>query len=134
MREIAERALRLVGTPFRHQGRLAGIGLDCLGVVVLAVHGQEHDQRAYPRVPDTLALQHALNTLFERLDCYYIEDAPIGSVLAFAHGAKRRVRHLAIRTDVGFVHADPRLGVVETTIVQPFIDQFAGAYRWRSSH
>lgn len=132
MIEHATRALECVGTRFRHQGRLPGVGLDCLGLVVHAVSGEAHDQRNYPAVPDSVALQSALDRLFDRLDVEWIEDAPAGSVLAFAFGSHRRVRHLAVRTDVGMVHAVRPTGVVETPLVEPWISRFYGAYRWRN--
>lgn len=132
MIDQATRAIACVGTRFRHQGRVPGVGLDCLGLVVHSVHGEQHDRRDYPHVPDTVALQAALDALFDRLDVNSAEDAPAGAVLAFAFGSHRRVRHLGIRTDVGMVHAIRPTGVVETPIVEPWTSRFAGAYRWRN--
>lgn len=135
MRDVAARALECLGTPFRHQGRLPGVGIDCLGLIVHAVHGEAHDVRAYHKLPDSPALEAALGALFEDLQVDYLEDAPTGAVVSFASGARRRVRHLGIRTDAGMVHADARLGVVELSLCEPFLSQFhrAHRYRWHSS-
>lgn len=133
MIEIAEKAVACIGTPFRHQGRSVDHGLDCLGLVVVAVDGWRHDRRDYPSAPDTAALRRALDMHFDRLDVQSIEAAPIGSVVAFRYGMRCVVRHLAIRTPIGFVHAVRPKGVVETTIIEPWISRFEGAYAWRSS-
>lgn len=132
MRIVADRALECLGTPFRHQGRTPGIGLDCLGLIVHAVCGSAHDVRTYHRLPDSPALASALADLFVDLGVDHIEDAPTGAVLSFATGSRRRIRHLGIRTDAGLVHADPRLGVVELSLCEPMISQFNAAhlYRW----
>jgi cell wall-associated NlpC family hydrolase len=55
-------ARALVGTPFQHQGRLPGIGLDCVGVILVAARAAGKDigdDTAYARRPDTnLLLRH----------------------------------------------------------------------------
>lgn len=37
-RNIVETARSFVGTPFRHQGRSPGVGLDCVGLVAKTAH------------------------------------------------------------------------------------------------
>lgn len=131
MNEVADRALRLVGTKFRHQGRLPGVGLDCLGVVVFSCGIREFDQRDYHRLPEARRLREALDELFVRLDCDWLEDAPVGSVLAFTMGTKRTLRHLGIRTYAGFVHADEFMVREESTDNLNWRDRFEGAYQWQ---
>lgn len=129
--DIASRALRLVGTPFVHQGRLPGVAMDCLGVVVVAVGAQANDERDYHRMPDAGRLRRMLDYYFEREPATTLVDAPIGSVIAFAFGRARKVRHLGVRTRDGFVHATEER-VVEQAIAPPWASYFEGAYRWRA--
>lgn len=47
-------ATALVGTPFRHQGRVPGLGLDCAGVLVCCFQAMGlpyNDEMGYPRQP-----------------------------------------------------------------------------------
>lgn len=49
--------LTLEGTPYRHQGRLAGVGLDCVGPLILAarhfgLQAPEFDVTGYTAQPD----------------------------------------------------------------------------------
>lgn len=47
-------AMTALGTPFRHQGRVAGLGMDCAGLYVHVCQqlGIEHaDAKGYPRNP-----------------------------------------------------------------------------------
>ncbi len=132
MIDVAIRAGAAIGTPFRHQGRAVGGGLDCLGLVLHALDRPDWDERNYPEIPDSLRLAEALVRCLEPLPIAKIEEAPIGSVVAFASGARRRVRHLAIRSSGGIVHAVRSFGVVETPLVDPWRGQFAGAFGWRN--
>jgi len=63
---VCERALTYLGTPFHHQGRLKGVGLDCAGFIVelakecnLYVDKVE-DLTGYSRVPDGKSLREVL--------------------------------------------------------------------------
>lgn len=52
-----------LGTPFHHQGRQPGVGLDCLGLVVVALRGagfEVHDRTDYGLHPDGRSLVAAL--------------------------------------------------------------------------
>ena len=133
---IAERALACVGTRFGHQGRLPGGHLDCLGLVVVAIGSPAAcvDQRDYATEPDGDRLCAALEEHFERLDVLTIDDAPVGSVLAFWLGRPKpsRVRHLGIRTGLGMVDARRQFGVVNRPIDDDLAERLWGAFRWRA--
>lgn len=53
--DIVFEARKLVGTPYQHQGRLAGVGVDCIGVPILVARelglGDFNDLE-YGREPD----------------------------------------------------------------------------------
>ncbi len=113
--EIADRALALIGTPFRLHGRSVDAGLDCVGVVAhciaLAGSGRE--------VP----IGYRLRGDHEGLICAYF-DGPrfraicgdifqAGDVAAAQPGARQF--HLAVITQFGAVHAHMGLGRVVLT-------------------
>lgn len=110
--EAAHRAVRLVGTRFRPQGREPATGLDCLGLV-LAAHRIKaslapRDYRLRGDHGD--ALLGAAERWFRRVRPAMARP---GDVLVLAPAPDQL--HLAILTPRGFVHADAGLGkVVET--------------------
>lgn len=60
--EIVATARSFIGTPFHHQGRLPGVGLDCAGVPIVISwrHGikpMDFDVTGYARAPDGSALK-----------------------------------------------------------------------------
>ena len=107
----AARARSLVGCRFRPQGRSTVHGLDCVGLaaIVYEVRGEQ--------VPAAYRLRGSnLPILLDGLKPYFrsvaASRATGGDLLLFDAG--RDQLHLAVKTDAGFVHADARLGVVET--------------------
>ena len=108
----ARRALALVGTPFRPQGRRVADGLDCLGLA-LAVYDLpagvgRNDYRLRGDHRDEL--EAAIRIYFRKLRT----AAPMAGDLLLMLPAGDQF-HLGILTRHGFVHADARLRrVVET--------------------
>lgn len=106
MSAVADAAAALVGTPFRLHGREADHGLDCVGVVALAL-------RATGRVvavPSGYALRggdpaRVIAAIDARLP-RAAGDAP-GDVLLMTMGPGQL--HLAVRVAGGIVHADASL-------------------------
>lgn len=134
MNDYARRAIACVDTPFKHQGRIIDVGLDCVGLIVCVYAIQELDRRDYHEVPSpehAKFLRSLLAERFARLDADHVEDAPEGAILAFEFGVRRRLSHLAIRTPVGMVHAIGTRGVIETPLGEPWQSRFEGAYAWR---
>ncbi|MEO6579992.1 MAG: peptidoglycan endopeptidase [Sphingomicrobium sp.] len=109
--DVVDRARRLIGTRFRAQGRDPRFGLDCVGLAMIA----------YGIAPDEVRRDYRLSGDHRR-------DVAAGLAAAFRRVSRLSQRkgdlmlievsprhtHLAIRTDIGFIHADVRLGVVET--------------------
>lgn len=108
----AERALALVGAPFRTQGRDPATGLDCLGLVLTACGlPAERGRRDYRlRGEHRAELLDGLARDFRRVPP---SRQRIGDLLVIEAGEQQL--HLGILTARGFVHADARLrSVVET--------------------
>ncbi|MDA5194957.1 NlpC/P60 family protein [Govanella unica] len=100
---IVDKGRSYLGTPFRHQGRAPGRGLDCIGVV--ACIGRElglfdYDATGYARQPTswTSLRRHVDAAGFVR-----VETAKPGDVYLMA--IIDRPQHVALVTDRGMLHA-----------------------------
>lgn len=91
-----------VGTRYKHQGRLPGVGIDCVGVVVCAARAvglPVRDIRGYERTPSALQLIAAL-----REHCDEVTVAEPGDILVFAWDTEPQ--HVAVLVEPGYiVHA-----------------------------
>lgn len=93
-----------LNTPFRHQGRLKGLGVDCAGFIGEVAHNVgltqidiPHDYK--PREDGTAMMR----ILSEHLEFIETDSVQAGDVLALSDEALREPdipRHLAIVTDV----------------------------------
>jgi hypothetical protein len=124
--DYAERALALVGTRFRPQGR-GPDGLDCVGVV-LATFGLAAGavRRNYSLKGDHQAeARRGLAAHFRKIDVRKLGE---GDVMLMKVTDVQL--HLAVRTAAGFVHAHAGIGrVVETPGLPEW--PLLGAYRKR---
>lgn len=131
--QIVAEARKWVGTPFLHQGRLRGAGVDCAGVVigvadVLGLAQGFEDPKGYPDNPANRQIEALLDKWMDRIPKG--EEKP-GDVLFFAYS--RLPQHMGILTDRGtIVHAyKPGPGVVEVTYDRLWQRQTVRAYRFR---
>ena len=82
---IADAALGMVGTPFKHRGRKPGVALDCVGVVLCAVWSAGCD------LPDCIGYgplpkaDYLLQELGKRAKRIAWTSAHAGDVLLFEH-------------------------------------------------
>lgn len=118
---IVEAVRRCVGTPFRPQGRLPGVGLDCIGVAQVAAHAAGINVRA----PADYALSGDPDDRIERfmaalgLEVVTPACAAPGDLVLLKTGETQK--HLAVLTPDGFVHAHLGLRrVVETPAPSPW--------------
>ena len=104
---LAERALfvatQALGTPFMHQGRIAGLGLDCAGLYVHICKelGLPYvDAKGYPRNPYDGQLEKQLDAqpCLER-----VTDAQPGDILAMR--ISKQPQHIGIHA--GFIDGHP---------------------------
>ena len=108
---IAE-ARKLVGTPWKHQGR-SMMGVDCIGFVDLAARNGGHDiaahcgiqdERNYARAPDPVLLARV-----EKF-CTQIHQPVPGCLLFFRFPGDRLPRHFGIFTERDTViHAESKM-------------------------
>lgn len=102
-------ARSMLGTPFLHQGRMPGIGLDCIGLILVTARRlglADFDFDVYPRQPSGDRLVRAARAagLVETA-----RPAP-GDVLCLRF--ERDPQHLGFRTERGILHASERAGGV----------------------
>lgn len=130
------RAVRMVaaaraclGTPFHHQGRKPGVGLDCIGLIIMALQAAGwpvNDRLDYAPRPDGCSLRQALK------DHGAVEVAPFaaGDVLLFRYD--HQPQHVALATGADtMIHAFAPAGrVVETSLGAYWRRRLLGAYRF----
>lgn len=113
---IVAAARACIGTRFRPQGRVPGLGLDCVGVVLVAAGAVEITVAPLPvyrlggRYPD-------IEVIFERCGAWQVDAALPGDVLTVEPAAGQR--HLGIITPSGVVHAHAALGRVVEGPLEP---------------
>lgn len=123
-----------LGTPYRHQASVKGVGCDCLGLVrgvYEAVIGHASEEPpAYSalwaeEVPDEILLQAAARHLVAKA---MGEFAP-GDVLAFRWALAFPAKHIAIVSAPDrMIHAYDGAAVVETTIGPWWRRRIAGVF------
>lgn len=125
--EIVAEARRWLGTPYHHEGRVLGHGVDCIGLVLCVAQAcgvAVDEQTGYARVPDEARLLAGLDRYALRVP---LDQAQPGDIVAIPF--IRKVRHLAILTDKGMIHAyETAGGVVEHAVNDRWRRQFSRAY------
>ena len=121
-------------TPFHHQARLKGVGVDCIGLVIgvareLALVAPDFDIAAYPRVPDGTTL---LDTA--RLHMTEIDRAAMQAGDVVVVSFDKLPQHFGIVGDYrhgGFsmIHAAGKIGrVIETRLMFSSAMTFVAAF------
>lgn len=137
--EIIAAARSLKGTPYLHQGRVAGEkgGVDCVGVPVLVSWNLELKPRTwnitgYRRLPDGHSLMRHLD---EHMGGEVSQDAiQPGDLVVVSYA--RHPHHVGIVVDhplggLGLVHASALIGrVVETRLTFTTDMKFVAAFRF----
>lgn len=130
--QIILAARQCIGTPFRHQGRWPGRGLDCVGLVrypavALGLYNDDADVFGYREIPDPERMERELENWFEPIDKSAIAPADILWLRA------PQPQHLAIYTGSTIIHAmstGPGR-VVEHGYRHPFPSKLIRAFRYR---
>ena len=128
--DILAEARTWAGTPFHHQGRFKGVGVDCLGLVVgvgRALGLSQADATGYPRQPDGAALLAGLDAAYQRLP---LGQQKPGDIMVFR--IRRDPQHLALLTERGgMIHVHAAVGrVVETSLDATWSARVVAAYRY----
>lgn len=132
-REIVEEARRYLDTPFKHMGRIPGVGLDCAGVVVciaqnLGLSGDYVDLTYYPRDPVSMMMTDIIE---QHMDKIPVSAATAGDVIHIAWA--KYPQHLAVMSgDETIIHAHEDAGRVVETHLGIYMQRcIRGVYRFR---
>ncbi len=112
-KQVAEMAASYCGTPFLHQGREPGLGLDCAGIPVCAAGAlgvPVEDYREYRGIPNSRVLLERMRRVFDEIDPL---EADTGDILVRSVGPKNYPRHLGVLTERGVVSVENGGKVVE---------------------
>lgn len=138
--EAAVRVARSwIGTPYRHQASVKGVGADCLGLVRgiwREVVGRE-PAVVPPYSPDWAEVGGA-ETLLEAARRWLIEVHPaqarVGDVLLFRMSRGAPAKHCGVLSVAGptrkMIHAYWGRAVVESWMGRFWEERLAGAFRW----
>jgi NlpC/P60 family putative phage cell wall peptidase len=118
-----------LNTPFHHQGRVAGVGLDCIGLVIVALQATGmtvHDRTDYGRRPDG----HSLVTALKQHGAQRVDEIQAGDILLFRYD--QQPQHVALATSRDtMIHAFAPAGkVIETNIGDYWRRRLTGVYRF----
>lgn len=136
---IVAEARSWLGTPWQHQARVKGAGVDCAGLVIgvaraLGIVAADMDVNGYARMPDGHSLLAHCDAWMQRIAC---TSARAGDVVVMRFD--ERPQHLAIAIDyphggLGIVHAfdsqdRKRARVVEHRLAPSLRGAIVAAYR-----
>lgn len=125
-----------LGTPFAHQGRLKGVGCDCLGLVlgVWEELGGAVSQEVPAYTPDWDEPGRA-EVLWRACGSHLsLTDVPVaGDVLLFRMHPRSVAKHLGFLVPAPggdtLVHSVTRYGVVQTSLAAPLRRRQVAAFR-----
>lgn len=130
--KIVEAARSCLNTPFVHQGRVAGAGLDCAGLIVHVAKElgfQYEDVKGYPRLPFRGMLEEVLNSqpCLKKINKSQISAGDL-MLVRFT----RAPQHLGIYTGNGYmIHTFEEVGkVVEHRLDSLWLNRLIGVYRF----
>jgi len=129
--KIIEEARTYLGTPFVHQGRLKGIGIDCIGLIVNVGKSLDllhNDNTTYGRYPDGVTLMAELRKYFIEKS---IEKVQSGDVAVYWLKNPDIPTHVGIVTDYGLIHTYADIGkVVEHKLTKAWSKRLYAAFTY----
>ena len=130
---IIDAARDLIGTPFRHQGRIPHLALDCAGLVVAvaqAVGADVRDATGYSRSPSGCLLENALDGQPGLVRVAQLAARQPGDVLLMRFAGDPQ--HLAIYAGETIIHAYEAVGeVVEHGMTDAWARRIVRVYRFK---
>jgi cell wall-associated NlpC family hydrolase len=134
--DIIAYARGCVGTPFLHRGRLPGVGIDCLGIVICAARAfglvpSDFDVGPYPQVPDGAEFMKGANRYMQKVPKEAMQAGDVALIITY-----RLPQHMGILANYrhgGFslIHAANSLRpprVVETRLMLTQQEQLVAVF------
>lgn len=131
---VVAAARSYIGTPFLHQGRHKGIGVDCAGLLLgvaesLGLAHEDYPRRNYSRWP--LLGHHLYDFIARQTREITAEEVNAGSILLFWIHRAHLPQHLAIVSEQGrIVHAWSDAGRVIETHVADWLPRVYARFDW----
>ena len=127
MNDIIRCARTYIGTPVIHQGRLKGVGIDCVGLIVCV--GRELGINITEPPPEygRIIRDHRIATLMNEQFIGPKKTWNPGDILVL--GWRKFENHLGIATDEGVIHASRKF-VVEHILGEPYTSKIMSVYEW----
>jgi cell wall-associated NlpC family hydrolase len=136
--DVVAQARTWLGTPYHHQARLKGKGVDCAGLVIcvareLGMVPPDFDVPPYPRQPDGRSMLAHCDAFMTRID---LVDMAAGDVIVLRF--EQDPQHMGIVAPhrsgcLSMVHAlgtaDGKGRVIEQRLDSSTIERFVAAYR-----
>lgn len=126
---IIELARECIGTPFVHQGRIVGIGMDCPGPLVHALKGLGlpfNDDKGYPRRPFDGMLEKILDA---EPSLKRIPNAAMQPADVLVCRIKKAPQHLMIYTGSTVIHSYSDTGRVVEQSATAWLRHITHVYR-----
>lgn len=134
---IVQTAREYLGTPYHHQGRVKGHGIDCVGLIVCVARecgriDPSVEVTGYSRIPDGKSLMRHLHA---HLDPIEKTDMQPGDVICVAFD--KWPQHVGIvgnywHGGLSIIHADNQRGsVIETRLMFSDYMRYVAAFRFR---
>lgn len=128
--DIVAAARLAINTPFRHQGRIIGKGLDCAGLICHVCDTLKisyEDSGNYSRIPSRGLLESALDG--QTSICRVFGKPQAGDLFLMRFSGEPQ--HLAIFTGTNLIHAHQPLGkVCEHAFSGPWPRRLVRVYRF----
>lgn len=133
---VVDRARDYIGTPFHHQQRAKGYGVDCVGLIVCAARDAGYavrDVTDYSRLPDGKTL---VGMLSAQLDTVRLGWEP-GDVMTFWVTKPGLPQHVGIfayhpdRNWPSLIHAPIGRRVAEHRLTQDMLEKLHSVWRFR---
>ena len=135
--QVVQTARSWIDTPYHHQARLKGVGVDCVGLVIgvgreLGMCAPDFDVEPYARTPDGSSLMHQAGGLMRRLP--RATELQPGMVIVVALGGEPQ--HLGILAEyrhggLSIIHAASNAQpgrVIETRLMFSRTMRFVAAF------
>ena len=128
--QIISKAREYVGTPVIHQGRVKGVGIDCVGLIVCVA--KELGICIIEPPPEYRRVIRQRQVL-DRLDEQFVGPKKTwdpGDILVMGNNPRKNLaHHLGIATESGIIHANILVRrVVEHILGEPYLSKVMCAY------
>lgn len=115
-------------TPYHHQGRVKGVGVDCIGLLVgvgeemgIDISNVPTDYGRYP------SAEFLFRSLAETGHVTRTRDPKPGDIVLFR--VRGQPTHFGLLTDYGFIHADMVFGAVEVPLDEKWRARVVRTYK-----